>query len=135
MRPASRSSFRLRLVAACEQQSGTIALASQNAITSAMRAVFTERGDGRPDRHRTAPRSPECSRQTSLRLSQKAGGDERCVLCVVIDGQRDDLRDRALSIADDDFFAGAHLAEVLRQAVPELGDVCASHARLLLWLL
>jgi hypothetical protein len=131
MDPESRSSFRLRLVAACEQHSGTIALASQNAIGSPMVAVFAERGERGPDRHPAATRSPECGGQRPLRLSEQAGRDQRFFLRVVIDTQRNDLRDRALPIPDDDLFPGPHFAQVLRQAVSELRDVCASHAKLL----
>jgi hypothetical protein len=56
MRPASRSSLRLRLVAAGEQHSGTIALASQNATSSAILAFPADRGGCGAARHRGAAR-------------------------------------------------------------------------------
>src|SRR5262249_47235607 len=127
MRPASRSSPRLRRVAACAQQSGTIALASQKAMTSAIGAVFAD-GRGRsPDGDRSASRAPEGSGQWALRLTHEAGRDERRVLLVFVHGQRHDLRDRPFSIANDDFFARAHFAQVLREPVSELGDVRSAH--------
>jgi hypothetical protein len=96
------------LVAVCEQQSGTIALASQNATASAIRAVCAHRRRCRTDAYGGATRSPERSGQRPPRFSHETGRDERCVVCIVIGSQRHDLRNRTLPIPNDDLFARSH---------------------------
>src|SRR5262245_35494328 len=127
IRPASRSSLRLLLVAACEQHNGTIALASQNATPSAILALFADSSDRLTDGHRRAPCSPEGRRERPSCLSHETGSDKLRILSDVVRGQRYDLGDRSLAIANDDLFAGSDLSQVLREPVSEFGDVRASH--------
>jgi hypothetical protein len=64
----------------------------------------------------------------AIGLAHQTGGHERDLRGrLVIHGQRDNLRDRPLTIAHDDLPASPDLFQLLREPVSEIGNVCASH--------
>jgi hypothetical protein len=122
MRFRSTRRRRLCTVVDCAQHSGTIALASQNAMSvrlpvGADGCGSCSPGDARP------PRRPERRWQRPGPLPQKARGNHRRVLFVIVYGEWDDLRDWPPAIPDDDFLAGPNLLKVLCEMVTKIRDV------------
>jgi hypothetical protein len=126
MRPTLRRSPRLRLVAAWEQQSGTVALAPQKAVASAIGPIFSDGSSRGSDSDGGTSCPPERRRKWTLRLAYETRGDKRCVVDVVY-GQRHDLGDRAVAISNDDLFVSPNFPQVLRVSIPELDNVGTTH--------
>ena len=127
MRFSSPRSRRLCAVVDCAQHSGTIALASQNAMSVRLPVGADGCGSSSP-RDARPPRCPERRWQRPGPLPQKARGHHRRVLFVIVYGERDDLRDWPLSIPDDDLLAGPDLLKVLCEVVTKIRDVGAAHS-------